>query len=189
MIDMSNRSVSGIGFHPSDDFFLSDDLVFGTLFLQSVLWNFLLCLMIYNILLILCSKVVHEDTTTFSVSQITRQHEDSNDGLHYLITTTLCFIVTSFSLYGVISGHSLFTLAFILVIPFACIASVNNMINYETQGVQRFFGDEKIDAVAASMMILAQGTALIVTCIYVFQIFMQKYGYITTAVWPPRFDF
>jgi hypothetical protein len=189
---MNTSSV--IGYRPSDDFYLPADLVNATLYLQVLLWHYLSYLLVYNILIIVCGFMKKSDlhattiTTTASATIITR-HEDNEDGMHYLFTTTFCLCIVTFSVIGIIIGQSLFTIAFMITIPISCINTINNLLDSEFQAVKKFFGDEMIDTIANILLVLVEAASCITTSVYLYQVIMTRYPHIVAIFWPIRLSF
>lgn len=187
---MDGRNVSLVGYRPSDDYYLSQDLVNATLFLQVLLWNYLLYLLVYNILLIMCQCMMDQRSSHLSIltyqymSVRNSRSEDSEDGFHYLRTTVFLFIMTSFSITGILMGQSLFTLVFILTVLPTCICSIDNELDSEFQQITRFFGDEMIDKLANVLLILVEAAASIVTLVYLYQVIATRYESFLTIYQP-----
>lgn len=190
----NGENVIGVGFHPPDDFYVSEDLVSGTLFLQVLLWNFLLYLTVYHIILIVCGSWVKPDEsgiqsmTTLNTANV-RRLEDSEDGYHYLFQTLVCLILTSISIIGMIVGQSLFALVFLLAVPFSCITSINSLLDSDFRDIKKFFGDDLVDTIATCLLVMTEAAASIVTLMYVYQVIMTRYAFVVAVFWPPRFYF
>ena len=189
---IEGQQVNATGYRPSDDFYLSQDLVNGTLFLQVLLWNYLLYLLIYNLLIIICGNFTQKDTNSINIVSLTvhaARVEDQEDGMYYLFTTTFCLCMTTFSVVGIIIGQSLFTIAFILTVPFSCFNTINTLLDSEFQSMKKFFGDEMIDTIANVLLVLVETAASIMTAVYLYQVTTSRYDYIVATIWPIRISF
>ena len=183
---------SVVGYHPVDDFFLSEDLVYGTLFLQVLLWNFLLYLLIYDLILIIGARIIKPSEEEDETAQLRRllttgRVEDEEDGMHYMATTVICFAMTTFSISGLIIGQSLFAIAFLLTVPINCLLSVNTLLDSDFGSINKFFGSAVIDTIATVLLILVEATTSLITMIYLYQVISSRYAYILAVVWPLRF--
>lgn len=187
---IEGKSVEVIGYRPSDDFYLSQELVNATLFLQVLLWHYLLYLMVYDLLIIICGSFMSDSQSSITSSTINEpRREDREDGLYYLLPTTFCLCTTTFSIVGIIIGQSLFTVAFILTVPFSCFNTINTLLDSEFQSIKKFFGDDMIDTLANVLLVLVEAAASIVTCVYLYQVLMTRYDYLVATVWPLRLSF
>lgn len=187
---IDGENVSAIGYHPSDDYYLSQDLVNCTLFMQVLLWHYLLYLTIYNILLIVCGSMKRPEMHSMTVTTVNAvRRENEEDGMHYLFTTIFCFCMTTFSVIGIILGQSLFTVAFMLTIPVSCFNSINSLMDSNFQSIKKFFGDEMIDMIANILLVLVEAVASVTTSVYLYQVVMSRYDYVVAMFWPLRISF
>ena len=190
-ISSSSNTSGMIGFLPPDDFDLSDDLVYGTLFMQVLLWNFLLFMLAYDLMLIVCGKFFAQDDQAilYSRTSHTLRREDSEDGMHYLVSTLLCLVFISVSLVGIVNGWGIAASAFLMVVPVTCVISINTTLDTEFTVLKKFFGNEMLDMVANILLILVEAVASIITAVYVYQLLMTRYAWIVATFWPPKLDF